>query len=574
MRFSYAEPIAQSRDSLTRFLGLNKTLTVGDGEFTGMLNMTGDHFPVLSPRQRRLKCHTFTKCNGIYGKNHLLWADGTGLWYNGAYVGDVEDSEKTFVGMGPYVLIFPDKKVFHTEQMTLTSMEHTYTTVGDTLYELCSREGVTYDYIAGTLAPDNPENGDWWMDTGGEENVLKRYSKGQEEWTAVASPTYVKLSAVGLGADFRQYDAVSISGAQEAAFNGDFIVEVRGDDFIVIPGTLSDSVNQTTPITLSRSVPDMDFFTECNNRVWGCSSQTHEIYACRLGDPYNWRAYEGLSSDSYAVTVGTDGDFTGAATYQGFPLFFKENAIHKIYGARPSDFSAAAAPLRGVQKGCSKSLCCVGEILLYKTPGGVAAYDGTAVQDISAPLGKVEYFGAAAGTAGSKYYLSVLDGENHFHMFVFDVKTGLWHEEDDSQARWFTKCQSDTFFVAGQELYAVTRGEKALAFLEQEEPPVLWQAETGDILALMPDRKFISKMEIRLQMEEGASFQLHVQYDASGVWEQMAALNAATKKRAMNVPVLPRRCDYFRLRLSGQGGVKIFALTKTLEKGSDQLWQP
>ena len=62
------------------------------------------------------------------------------------------------------------------------------------------------------------------------------------------------------------------------------------------------------------------------------------IYACKLGDPTNWFSYRGIAADSYAVTVGSDGAFTGAATCMGYALFFKENTLHKLCGTKPSDF--------------------------------------------------------------------------------------------------------------------------------------------------------------------------------------------------------------------------------------------
>ena len=61
----------------------------------------------------------------------------------------------------------------------------------------------------------------------------------------------------------------------------------------------------------------MDYLTECDNRVWGCSNKENVIYACKLGDPTNWFSYRGIAEDSYAVTVGSDGSFTGAATCLG-----------------------------------------------------------------------------------------------------------------------------------------------------------------------------------------------------------------------------------------------------------------
>ena len=57
----------------------------------------------------------------------------------------------------------------------------------------------------------------------------------------------------------------------------------QGDDYIVVTGIIDEALTQSEPVTLERRVPDMDYVTQCNNRIWGCSSASHEIYACKLG---------------------------------------------------------------------------------------------------------------------------------------------------------------------------------------------------------------------------------------------------------------------------------------------------
>ena len=103
-------------------------------------------------------------------------------------------------------------------------------------------------------------------------------------------------------------------------------------------------------VSMERRVPELDFVTECDNRVWGCNSRENVIYGCKLGDPTNWFSYRGIAADSYAVTVGSDGAFTGAASCMGYALFFKENTLHKLYGSKPSDFQLSSLRCRGVAK--------------------------------------------------------------------------------------------------------------------------------------------------------------------------------------------------------------------------------
>lgn len=83
------------------------------------------------------------------------------------------------------------------------------------------------------------------------------------------------------------------------------------------------SVEAAQTVSMERRVPELDFVTECDNRVWGCNSRENVIYGCKLGDPTNWFSYRGIAADSYAVTVGSDGAFTGAASCMGYALFLR-----------------------------------------------------------------------------------------------------------------------------------------------------------------------------------------------------------------------------------------------------------
>ena len=104
---------------------------------------------------------------------------------------------------------------------------------------------------------------------------------------------------------------------------------------------------------VERRVPDLDFVTECDNRVWGCSSRENVIYGCKLGDPTNWFSYRGIAADSYAVTVGSDGPFTGAATCMGYALLLQGKCPPQALWLQALGFSAqlSALPGRGPECG-------------------------------------------------------------------------------------------------------------------------------------------------------------------------------------------------------------------------------
>lgn len=93
------------------------------------------------------------------------------------------------------------------------------------------------------------------------------------------------------------------------------------------------------------------------NRLWCCSSENNEIYCCKQGDERNWQAYsDGISTDSWAMTCGKEGKFTGIATRGDSVIFFKENYALKIYGTKPSNFTLAEYNVPGVEIGSEKAL--------------------------------------------------------------------------------------------------------------------------------------------------------------------------------------------------------------------------
>lgn len=187
-------------------------------------------------------------------------------------------------------------------------------------------------------------------------------------------------------------DSIVVTGApvqESKAYFGGWEINTKTAKWISIDGGQVAIYNaDKTGITAQRRVPELEYLTENSNRVWGCNSKENVIYSCKQGDPTNWYCYNGIASDSYAVTVGSEGGFTGAATCMGYVLFFKENTIHKIYGSRPADYQVVSTQCRGVAKGASRSLSVINETLYYLSTEGVMAWDGSLPVNISGRLGR------------------------------------------------------------------------------------------------------------------------------------------------------------------------------------------
>ena len=587
MKLSKLNEIPTTREMIDVFRGYNHNLRIGEGEFYDMKNLTSADYPVLSPRPKRgiFKFPTLTaEPKGLISKDALCYVDGRDFYINKYKVEGLEldpDTNKTLISMGAYVIIMPDKKYINTEKHSdCGSIEATKETTGTVTFTLCTVDGANYqikeDNIKDT-APADPENLDLWIDTSSTPHTLKQYAATTAMWTSIAT-TYIKISATGIGQPFNVNDGVTISGIENKALadlNASMIIWAKGDDYIVVTGILDKMTTQTAKVTVSRKMPEMDFIIESQNRLWGCrygvalnGEVVNEIYASKLGDFKNWNSFAGISTDSYVASVGTDGQFTGAITHLGYPIFFKENCMHKVYGNYPANYQIQTTACRGVHKGCSKSLAIVNEILYYKSRSAVCAYDGSLPVEISSALGDVSYSDAVAGVLGNKYYISMRDSED-YHLFVYDTAKGMWHKEDNTQVVDFCNCDGNLYYIDyDSNSIKMINAPSDSDIGSTESDTIKWEAITGIIGTDSPDKKYISRLIVRLSLEIGTTVIFSAEYDSSGAWEHLFTMSG-TKLKTFSIPIRPKRCDHLRLRIIGNGEAKIYSICKNIEQGSD-----
>ncbi len=314
----------------------------------------------------------------------------------------------------------------------------------------------------------------------------------------------------------------------------------------------------------------MAFITECNNRLWGCSEDGHEIYCCKLGDVTNWNCFAGISTDSWAVTIGSDGKFTGAITYLGYPMFFKEDCFIKISVSSSGGHQTKETRCRGVQKGSDRSLSILNETLYYKSTTGVCAYAGSLPAGISDSFGEVRYYDAVGGSIGNRYYISMKDKGGKSVLFVYDQKTGIWSKEDETEALYFCRHEDELYYIDKLDGCMKSVGGTIPYDVKEKgtEGKFQWFVESGNIGYSTPDNKYISRVNVRISLEFGTNVDFYIQYDSDDKWEHKFNMSGKGT-RTYTVPVIPKRCDHFKYKLAGKGGCKIYSITKTIEQGSD-----
>ena len=247
--------------------------------------------------------------------------------------------------------------------------------------------------------------------------------------------------------------------------------------------------------------------------------------------------------------------------------------MHRVYGYMPSNFQIQSVACRGVEKGSGESLAIVNETLFYKGRNGICAYDGSLPNEISGILGDEKYKNAVAGSHGNHYYVSMEDSSGTYHIFVYDTLKGIWHHEDNTSVDAWCSCRNEMYFIDHEDRKIKT----VFGSGDSKETVVEWMAESGIIgtetpsgngIANLVDHKYVSRILVRLSMENGAEVSFAIQYDSCGSWETVSVIQSTTL-RSFSFPILPKRCDHFRLRITGKGDVRIYSISKTIEQGSD-----
>ena len=577
-------PQAGSRD-LTKFYGYNATRSASETEFRDMENLWSGDFPILSTRPRRGTVTKLANPQGMIAKDSLLYVDDGKVFYNGYEVKGftlAPDGMKQIVSMGAYAVFFPDKQYLNTANIEdYGSLEAAWEADAEAeiTFSICTLTGESYgDPMVQSAEPDEPANGQYWIDTSGQTHVLKQWSESNG-WMQIPT-VYTKIASPGIGEKFGEYDGVTIFGAgydgiaeigtQLKALNGTKLIYKRENDYIVVVGLISQTYTQIGGVKITRDVPEMDYICEAGNRLWGCKyglvdgKPINEIYCCKLGDFKNWNSFAGISTDSWAASRGADGQFTGAITYLGHPVFFRERSIETVYPSETGAHQIVTNECAGVQKGSWRSLAIVGDTLYYKSPEGICAYTGSMPYSISKNLGNAKYYNARAGAIQSRYYISMQDISDAWHLFCFDAEKALWHREDSVQAADFAPADGDLFYQdeADPALRCCMGGTG------EKEENLPWRADFGLIGMGDYQRKYVTRISLRGRIEPGGFMKLYMQYDSSGVWEYKCTMTSLGL-RSFLLPITPKRCDHVQMRLEGSGESYIYGIHLTYEKGSD-----
>lgn len=531
-------PMVYSRNLLertqTEFGGIDRRGGAGDGTLRELMNMSADRYPLLTARKPRYQVGTVTAPNGMLVRPGCrVWVDGTDLIVDGETVGQVADSRKVMELLGDRVCIWPDKVAYDRATGELKALEASWSgsaAFGDGTYAgetalantISVAEDLTGLFCAGDAVAVTVTDG---LNTEPQGPFVIQEIEYEDGYT-----------------ELRFYEETWRAYVPETASSD---TESADDGMTSFP-----SVEYKHTITIARRVPELDILFEHHNRLWGAKGNA--IYTSKLGDPANWEVYEGLSTDAWELELGTPGEITGGVSYGGRPIFFKERSIIKIYGDTPSQYETSQTDSLGVESGSGGSLAVAGDVLFYKSIAGVMAYSGGYPSLVSEALGQERYRDATAGSDGVRYFVSMVSSGGVYEMWVYDTRHGTWCQEDG---------RNIMAFGWDGELYALEGIGVAALWLMGDvresdgvrEEGLSTAVEFNDWTDGSLRKKGVGKLYIRLEVDEGHKVQVMVQYDSSGSWETVRAIDGAMVKGMTEIPLTLRRCDHYRLRFVSSG---------------------
>lgn len=555
-------------EKVIEFRGLNRKISVMEGEMSDMQNLSADAYPVLS--QRRLRgtmslpadvlrpLKIISKYERIAMIALQTGGETIGFYYDGELIVSVNDlTENTMmVTINTKICFFPQKTYLELTKSGSTVTVGTYGKLEETQ---------NVSALAVTISNEDARI------------TISGHSFGYDDAINITGTlSYTPSGGSATSA------ACNISCIVEDVVNTSTLVLPR-ESFIEMTGEGATNVSLTG--TVSRTMPTLDHVIEWNNRLWGASSNDNTVYACKLGDPKNWQYFQGTSLDSYYAQQGTDENWTGCATYSNHLIFFKPSSMCRIYGTAPSNFQITNTDCYGVEDGSRRSVITINDKVFYKSSIGIMAYDGGIPYCISEKF-NVRFRNVVAGTEGTKYYASIQVENGGYELMVLDIEKALWHKEDNLRFRNCCVSSNRLYYVeyADDLLYCDTdvlcddyllngSGEmegsvgiiNPLNATEKYET-LPWMAVFGPFDEYLESKKIYSKISFRIAAQPKSTFAVYISLD-DGPWELVRSTDNV-KVGGDIIQIVPRRCDRYSVMVAGTGKCDIKSLTRRYRRGT------
>jgi len=601
-----------------QWAGLNKNALIADNQFSSVTNMSTKNFPLPSPRPSREAVYTLNDGYAIFSnKSYLAWVDnltftsaaaditfgahtitsaasafshiavGDTLTITGCTV-NTENNVVCIVTTATAAILTCSATTFtitsgtpagkETGAITFTGCSFKYNNVtkgavtasAKSMVDFNGRIGIfpdnkTYDYIDDEFADmqgkckivrygyDAAGDIDYDADTKvRSKNIISILPSTAYTLTNDKAYTVATVCYFDINAQFISKATVNFASFTTLATAYYMHFDITGTDLTVVV-TITNAIYPT-----ETAIPDMDFVTTWDNRVWGVAEDGDDIYGSALGDINNWTTYTSpsISTDSYTVDTGSGGYFTGITTYNDTVIAFKEELVKQLYGDIPTNFEFKTVSTLGCID--SKSIRETNNILYYLGRKGTYSYNGGFPSLASYDLNET-YSSGKAG-ADNRYYYMSLYNDSEYNLYVYDTmsSSGIWSREDNLQVKEFTYLDGYIYALANDDvIYKFNSGTERVTMT------LISKEYTEDTFS----KKITKEIDLRADLEIGSTLAVSKRID-NGSFESVKSGYHTSDLNSVRIPIKIERADHFQVKIEMKGDGILHKLSRIMCVGS------
>ncbi len=586
-----------SEKVIRTFLGLNQSEDLTVGEITGCINTTSEYFPSLGTRKTRIKLsETVGIINGLASFDGYIYTsyipDSNKIFlnFNGTdyeftdYTTSPTDQIRRFASLSDSILIIPDNIIFYTNSRTFSKICISNQSSASTARAKFANEtdnsdlldGAQIRYIASYVHNSISCRRTVYTLGGSKDFYYSNFDSNLKAGDIInlkmtvfsdnapdddAYDEYIEKMKLGITVKIKEVKTITHS-----TVIGDITetVELIFDDNTIDTGGYKNL--RASKISVERGMPVLNNICSHNNRIWATAG--NEIYASKLGDASEWNdfsmdSYGTLPYACFSTKAETDGAFTGIIPYDNFIFAFKENAIHKIHGNSPDEYTLYTKRCSGLNKNSDLCICIGANSIIYPSIDGIYTYSDDYPVCISS---KLDYdFTPLSACSTNKYYYVLAQIKSDKKIYVYDIKRKLWHIHD---------APSDSLFMTshGKNVYLATNsyimqidsdfGDETL------KDDALWNFKME-----FDDRLFAKRgygtISLRYTLNKNASFTVRALYDDNTRGAICGAVYDESQSGGYTITIPIKRCRKFILEFSGRGRFLLKGLKLKFYQGSE-----
>lgn len=584
---------------IRKFWGINKRENISEGELLCSENLSSEEFPALKTRRERCVVEKTNRIiNGFSSfesyfytsyspddQRLFLTFDGSEYEFT-SYSESSPEITREFACLSDSILIIPDNIIFYVNSRefsricfsnaqsasTARSKFKRETNDSDLLNNASVRYLASYNHNSISFRYTNYslQDEDRVFYYGSFDEILKAgdivtikmttFSDSAEEDEAYRD--YVDKMKEGISAKIKEVTSVT-HNVYDSVEQTETVELIFDDNTIDTGGYKNLRISR---ITMERGMPVLDKICSHNNRIWAISG--NEIYTSKLGNPSEWNDF---STDAYGIMPNacfntkaeTRGDFTGIIPYNSYIFAFKENAIHKVYGDCPAEYTLYTKLCIGTQKNLGSCICTAKNYIIYPCDGDIYVYGDDYPVCISHKL--KTYISPISACCDRDYYYVLATQEEKKKIFVYDLKHKSWHTQDSPGDALFLASSKNEVYMATSDSIIHLNPKSDIRKCSDK---IRWSFTIRFDDRLF-DMKGYKNLAIRYSLASDASFTVRAKYDDSTSGAVCGAVFDESHAGGCMIYLPIRRCLWFDLEFCGTGQFSLKALKLKYYRGSE-----